>query len=71
MNEWDIYVVNENQPRLRKIVKEAVVLPASKIEFFVTIVTLQTFHVYSTLKRRGNEHFHVVSTWNTRGVFVG
>ena len=31
----------------------------------------QTHHVYSTLKRRGNDHFHVVSTWNTRGVVVG
>ena len=26
---------------------------------------LQTHHVYSMLKRRGNERFHVVSTWNT------
>ena len=25
----------------------------------------------STLKRRGNERFHVVSTWNPRGMFVG
>ena len=32
---------------------------------------MQTLHVYSTLKRRGNERFHVVSTWNKRGVFVG
>ena len=31
---------------------------------------LQTLHVYSTLKRHGNSRFHVVSTWNTRGVFV-
>ena len=30
--------------------------------------TLQTHHVYSTLKRRGNGRFHVVSIWNTRGV---
>lgn len=30
-----------------------------------------THHVNSTLKRRGNDCFHVVSTWNTRGVFVG
>ena len=28
-------------------------------------------YMYSTLKRRGNERFHVVSTWNTCGVFVG
>ena len=33
--------------------------------------TLQTNHVDSTLKRRGNGRFHVVSTWNPRGVFVG
>ena len=31
----------------------------------------QTLQVYSTLKRRGNGRFHVVSAWNTRGVFVG
>ena len=33
--------------------------------------TLQTLHVCSTLKRRGNKCFHFVSTWNTCGVFVG
>ena len=33
--------------------------------------TLQTQHVDSTSKRRGNGRFHVVSTWNPRGVFVG
>ena len=33
--------------------------------------TLQTLHVDSTLKRRGNGRFHVFSTWNPRGVFVG
>ena len=33
--------------------------------------TIQTHHVDSTLKRRGNDRFHVVSTWNPRGVFVG
>ena len=32
---------------------------------------LQTHHVDSTLKRCGNGRFHVVSTWNPRGVFVG
>ena len=35
------------------------------------IKTLQTHHMYSTLKRSGNEGFHVVSTWNIRAVFVG
>ena len=32
--------------------------------------TLQTYHVYSTLKRRRKGRSHVVSMWNTRGVFV-
>ena len=32
---------------------------------------LQTIHVNSTLKRRGNGRFYVFSTWNPRGVFVG
>ena len=35
------------------------------------MTTLQTHHVASTLKRRGNDRFHVVSTWIPRGVFVG
>ena len=30
----------------------------------------QIHHVDSTLKRHGNDRFHVVSTWNPRGVFV-
>ena len=34
-------------------------------------VTLQTHHVYTTLKKRGNDRCHVVSTWNIRGVFGG
>ena len=34
-------------------------------------VSLQTYHVYSTLKQRGNGRFYVVSTCNTRGMFVG
>ena len=33
--------------------------------------TQQTQHVYSTLKPRRKDCFHVVSTWDTRGVFVG
>ena len=28
-------------------------------------------HVYSTLKRHENGRFHVISTCNTRGLFVG
>ena len=33
-------------------------------------LSLETHHVNSTLKRRGNERFHVVSKWNTRSVLV-
>lgn len=36
-----------------------------------TETSIQTLYVYSTLKRRGNGHFQVVSTWNKLGVFVG
>ena len=35
------------------------------------MTNLQTHHVASTLKRRRNDRFHVVSTWIPRGVFVG
>ena len=41
------------------------------LETILTVTVLQTHHVDSTLKRRGNGRFHVVSTWNPRGVFVG
>ena len=37
----------------------------------MTNLPKKTHHVYSTLKRRGNDRFHLVSTWNARGVFVG
>ena len=33
--------------------------------------SIQTHHVDSMLKRRGNGRFHFVSTWNTHSVFVG
>ena len=33
--------------------------------------SLQTHHMDSTLKRRGNGRVHVVSMWNPLGVFVG
>ena len=40
-------------------------------DFFAIIVCApQTHDVYSTLKRRGNDRFHIVSTRNTRGMFV-
>ena len=32
--------------------------------------TLQTHHVDSTMKQRGNDRFHIVSTWNPRVVSV-
>ena len=45
-----------------------------KIEQVVTeflSICLQTHHVGSTLKRRGNDRFYIVSTRNPRGVLVG
>ena len=41
------------------------------IYIYLYTISLQTLHQYSTLKRRGNGRFHVVSTWSTREVFVG
>ena len=32
--------------------------------------TLQTHHMCSTLKRRGNDRFHVVPRWIKRGMFI-
>ena len=44
-------------------------------EYYKSSATRRNFptntHVYSTLERRGNDRFHVVSTWNPHGVFVG
>ena len=37
----------------------------------ISAFPLQTHHVYSTLKRRRNDCLSVVSTWNTRSLFVG
>ena len=37
---------------------------------FYNYTTLKTYHLCFTLKQRGNGRFHVVSTWNNRGVFV-
>ena len=42
-----------------------------KANIKLAFTSLQTHQVDSTLKRRGNGRFHVVSTWNLRGVFVG
>ena len=36
----------------------------------VKVTSLQTYHMYSTLKRCGNGRFYIVSKWNTLGVFV-
>ena len=52
-------------PSSRNVFLNEFSIPASE-----NPLSLQTHHVYSTLKRRGNGLFHIVSTWNTRGVFV-
>lgn len=38
---------------------------------FYSFCTLQTHHGYFMLMRRENNRFHVVSSLNARGVFVG
>ena len=42
-----------------------------KANIKLAFTSIQTHQADSTLKRRGNGRFHVVSTWNPRGVFVG
>ena len=37
----------------------------------LSATALQIYHVYSTLKRCGNDRFQVVSTWDIRGLPVG
>ena len=49
-------------------VDELKTFPFTAIEMISDISFLQTHHVDSTLKRRGNDRFHVVSTWNPRSV---
>ena len=41
-----------------------------RVHLDIDTFSLQTHHVYSTLKRRGNHRFYIVSTLNTRGVFL-
>ena len=42
----------------------------NKVAVYKETLALQTHHADSVFRRRGNDRFHVVSTWNTRGVFV-
>ena len=51
--------------------KEIKVDYVTRDEFRCLHISLQTHHVDSTLKRRGNGRFHVVPTSNPRGVGVG
>ena len=39
--------------------------------FRTALATINWHNLYSTLKQRGNGRFHIVSTRNTCGVFVG
>ena len=45
--------------------------PSLKEHCLTFTFSLQAHHMDSTLKRRGNGCFHVVSMWNPRGMFVG
>ena len=45
-------------------------LRSASTNLILKSINLKTHHVYSTLKRRGNYSFHVVSTWNICGVFA-
>ena len=47
------------------------VLLAISFSFLFNLSPLQTYQVYSALKRHGNGRFLVVLTWNTPGMSVG
>ena len=79
LNFWPVSVLNVFPKIYQAVTKSQLTLVLNNIfsphiaayrESYNTTF-LQTQHVYSTLKRHGNVRFHVVLTWNTRGVFVG
>ena len=51
-----------------KLLTKSLKLP---LKLQLSILFPANTRVYSTLKRRGKVRFHVVLTWNTRGVFGG
>ena len=62
-NLWDYNAYKQPPKNLQPLQKQH-----SREYLYET--SLKTDHVYSTLKLRENGCFHVVSTWDTRGVFV-
>ena len=55
--------VSQQKIRCRPIrTREIGSVSLSDVLYVLEVLTLQTHHVYSTLKRRGNDCFHVVST---------
>ena len=54
---------------IKVLVSVSILFPVSG-KMLRGVCTLKTHHVYCTLKRHRNERFHIVSTWNTRGMFV-
>ena len=59
------------ETRLLTLVNPWHIFLFTKYSKLTLVTSLQTNHVYSTLKRHGNVRLHVVSTWNKRGVFLG
>ena len=62
LNNIKLFIINKSLKKLNKLLN---------IDLKNVRNSLQTHHVDSMLKRRGNGRFHVVSTWNPRGAFVG
>ena len=65
----DMYQIMILIVTLRKLNNNNLKKKKKQLLFYIT-GTLQTRNEYFTLKRRENRRLHVVSTWNTRGVFV-
>ena len=58
---------NSLKEKLEKVLYSAALIITGTIKG----ISLQIHHVNSMLKRSENDHLHVVSTWNPRGVFAG
>ena len=68
----DIVVLEKLLRDLYLLLLRQVFAASIKPKNFISRSTLKTAHIHSYIPTKcGNGCFHVVSTWNPRGVFVG
>ena len=65
------FPVKQNWFKMLETQKTVNIITKDSFQIIFLLLSLQTHHVYSTFKRCGSDRFYVVSTWNTRVVFVG